>query len=350
MSPRRQTPLPIVTSGGWKQVEPQATGNWLVWTHDQTLWSASTDFQQPQGLGVVGPSPCPVAIDAARGRIFRYVSPPLASKVDYSEIRSFQPGSPTIERIVSLDPGWWLVWMLEYLPKHNSLIGLVCTSRDPNEINIRFSLGLFDLDSGRSRRIPLPREAFVPQAFDRRKNRVLFHGADGYQVLDLKGQRQMVLQGSDLPEGRGADFHPHLPILALGGRKIMLWHLDSGRFETVHESGLAPAWSADGRSLFFRESSGDLMVWKPETGPAQFVLKVAGTRYNEIHLAGKPAISRNGRLVAVNLCRRTASGITHASGTPVFNERHSLAVLDCEEKTIWQHPVRAENLAWLGEP
>lgn len=333
---------------GWRSVSPRATGYWLVWREGSSLRGSATDFRQTQTLGRVGPVDCPIAVDRKRNCCYRYACADIELDRDYSEVRGFTPGNAVVERLFSLDTGKWMLWLCDYLPKRDVIVGLVSSSRPIKGVHIQHQLGFFDMADRRSLLVPLPADAFVPQALSHRSEQVLFHGANGYQLLDFKGRRVAHLSGRGITDGRGGDFHPSLDVIALGGRKVLLWNLSEGRFQTIHECGLSPRWSRDGKRLYFRQSSSDLYWWDLESGQSQCCFSVAGVKFPEIYYATQPMLSPCGRYMALNLSRRVRRSLASSGAAEVhFNDRHSLAIADLEEKVVWQHPVETRNVAWL---
>ncbi len=344
MAEPRPQPLLLTLADGWRNARPRQTGYALIWQESERLYCSATDFTLVQSLGDAGPVDCPLAFDGKRTTVYRYVCPPFESQRDFSELRAFDLAKREVKRIFTLDKRKWIVWMCKYLPKRDCVLGLVATTLPGSQLHIQHQMGFFDLNGKGSLLVNLPKDAFSPLAVDEEREQALFHGAEGYQLLDFHGSRKARLSGSDLPEGRGASFHPVQPIVALGGGKIMLWHLKQNRFETLHKCGVCPVWFQDGRRLFFRESSSDLMLWDGNGGVTR-MLDVAGAHYRELHYAECPVQSPCGRYVAVGLCRRVRVEQPQAGEEP-FLDYHSLAVLDFEEQQVWQRAGRARNVVW----
>ncbi|MGF1451208.1 MAG: hypothetical protein ACFB21_03920 [Opitutales bacterium] len=335
--------LPLKTADGWRTGPAVDTGWSLVWRSGGQLKRAGADFSRIETLGSVGTVDCPLAVNAGRSEVYRYACGETGSRRDFSEIRAFPLDGRQPDRLFALDRRKWIVWLCHFLPEAEVLLALVASEAPGRHLNIQHQLGFFDLRQHRSLLVNLPRDAFAPLAVDAPRRRVLFHGAEGFQLVDFTGKRLARLSGESVPEGRGADFHPTQPVVALGGGELTLWRIDRQRFERLAARGVNPVWSKDGQSLLFRPHSGALAVWSAKSETADTLFEIAASRFPEQHHARPAVLSPDGRLAAVPVARRirrdTENGATHV-------DKHALIIADFETRTLWQTNIHAENLAW----
>ncbi len=345
----RAPPLALLLAKGWKTVAPRASGHKLVWQSGSQLYCSDTHFENPRLLGQVGPVDCPVAVDPVRGLTYRYVSPDSFATKDYSELRSFNLESGVSERLFALDLNKWVIWLLRYIPRNDVLLALVSTHMPGEGIHIQHQLGLFDLRKKQSLLVPLPRDAFIPLDVDTERQEVLFHGVEGYQWIHYSGHRHLQLRDRELPDGRGAAFHPTRPIVALGGGKVVLYHRDEQRFDTLTSSGQHPVWAVDGNTLWYAESSGDLFCYDMKERVAERILCVAGNPYADIKHVRPVKLSADGRYLAAVLTRRIKRRLEEGASPdnePLFRFSHAIVVADLERREIWQHPGFSPNFDW----
>lgn len=346
----RAPPLALLLAKGWKTVAPRASGHKLVWQSGSKLYCSDTDFTNPMCMGNIGPVDCPVAVDPKRGLAYRYVSPEYFESKDFSELRSFNLQTGESERLFTLDLNKWIIWLLRYLPGKDVLLALVSTHMPGQGVHIQHQLGLFDLRKRQSLLVPLPRDAFVPLDVDIERQEVLFYGVEGYQWIHYSGHRQLLLRDRNLPDGRGGAFHPTLPIVALGGGKIVLYHREERRFDILDVRGHHPVWSVDGNTLWYAESSGDLFRYDMNERVSERILSVAGNPYADIKHVRPVKLTPDGRYLATVLTRRikrrTDEGVS--DNEPLFRLSHAIVIADLERKEIWQHPGFSPNFEWYS--
>ncbi|MEO0795327.1 MAG: hypothetical protein AAFX93_09205 [Verrucomicrobiota bacterium] len=337
--------LPLTLAHGWKKVPPRATGRRLVWQKDGQWWASDTDFAAPLKLGPVGPLECPLAVNAARDCAYRYHCADWSDRRDTSEIRSVSLVDGKAETLFRLGLNKWAIWLCHYLPKRDYLVGLIATEmprRADGSVVIQHQLGLFDLNKRRSLLVALPRDCFYPLDVNLQQEWVLFHGVEGFQVVDFKGRRLWRWGPKGLPEGRGGMFHPeHSELAALGGGGIVL--IDrQGKLQPVHDRGLNPVWHPAGKQLYFAESSSDLWRWDSETTHTERLLAVAGNRYSEVNRARSPRLTKDGRYAAVTLTRRVRrEALPESVGPntgPSWVEWRAICIIDLVEQEVWQAP------------
>ncbi len=336
--------LPLLLGEGWRQVPARACGMRLLWESAGRLFASETDFAAIKDVGEIGRIDCPVAVDTGRGVAYRYACTDGQS-LDYSEIRSFDLTAGNTSKAFRLGLNQWVVWMLRHLAKEDLLVAMVATHMPGEGVRIQHQLGLFDLKKGKRLFVPLPRDAFMPCDLHPGRREVLFSGAEGWQVVGLKGDRVAHLrQFKGIPEGRGGNIHPTRPLIALGGRGIALWNREHGNIQQVHPRGQQPVWSRDGEQLFFSESSSDLFVHRLAKAATERIFAVAGNPHAEVTQARPIALSPDGRYGALPILRRVRRALGEEG--PTFAYHYSLVVLDFEQRELWQHTVRATNLAW----
>jgi len=344
--------LPLSLAPGWKNAPPRATGQRLIYQRDGRWLCSDTDFADPADLGPTSPIDCPVAVDAARSRAYRYHCAQWGSRRDVSELRTVGLDGANDDRLFGLGLNMWALWLCDYMPEPDALLALVATempTRADGTVVIQHQLGHFNLASRQMRLVNLPRDCFYPLALHRAAGRVLFHGAEGYQVIDLSGKRQWRLGARGLPEGRGGAFHPENPdLLALGGGGLMLVRR-SGEFTQLRDRGVNPVWSPDGHQLYFAESSSDL--WVTENEQTERLLAVAGNRYAEVNRSRPVEVSPDGQYLAIALTRRirrqAVPGELAREESSAWTEWSSICVLDRVEKTVFQAPGGGP-VRWIG--
>ncbi|MGE9295129.1 MAG: hypothetical protein ACQKBV_02425 [Puniceicoccales bacterium] len=337
--------LPLSLAPGWKNAPPRSTGRTLVWQSEGRWVASDTDFANPRNLGPVAQVECPPATDGERGAAYYYHCAGWGAQRDVSEIRRGDLAAGGSEPVFQLGLNKWALWLCRYLPERHSIAALVATEmprRNDGGVVIQHQLGLFDLENQRSLLTLLPRDCFYPLALDPASERVLFHGAEGYQVVDFSGKRLWKLGGRGLPDGRGGAFHPEKPdAIVLGGDGLMLVR-QSGEFERIHERGLNPVWSPDGETLYYSESSSDLWRWDPKTRARECLLAVAGNRYAEVNRARPVVVSPDGLFAAVTLTRRIQRQSLDGAvgGEPKANwaEWRAVCILDLQNREVWQTP------------
>lgn len=335
--------LPLNLAPGWKNVPPQATGRRLIWKRDGHWRCSDTDFAQPADLGPASSVECPMAVDPGRGRAYRYHCAQWGSRRDASELRRVNLDGSGDETLFRLGLNKWALWLCEYHAAADEVLALVATempSKADGTIVIQHQLGRFDLTNERSLLVNLPRDCFYPITVDLTARRALFHGAEGWQVVDFSGKRLWRLGPRGLPEGRGGAFRPGDPDeLALGGGGLVLVRRN-GQFESIRPCGLNPVWSPDGQTLYFAESSSDLWQWR--NGQAERLLTIAGNRYAEVNRARPAVVSPDGQCLAMALTRRIRrqpiEGAIQSDGSPAWTEWSAIVVLDLAEKAVWQAP------------
>lgn len=343
--PATNRPLPLLLGKGWKQVAPRPIGKKLVWEGDGRLHSAEADFANVHVLGKVGRVDCPIAIDPVRRIAMRYVCQDHGGQ-DFSELRSYHLELGTQSRIFRLGLNQWVLWLLRHIPREDVVLALVATHMPGEGLRIQHQLGLYDLARSRSLLVPLPRDAFCPVDVHPGRQEVLFHGVEGWQVIDYHGRRLAQLKTRELPLGRGGAIHPERPLVALGGGGITLWNREHGAFQNIHRQGQHPVWSPDGESLWFSESSSDLFVHDLANGATERILSVAGNPHAEISMARPVASTADGAYLALPISRKVKRSDADKSSGSRFSFHQSLVVIDRAARELWQYPGKVSNLAW----
>ncbi len=336
--------LPLTLAAGWKNVPPRPTGRRLVWKQGNRWWLSDTDFADPVSIGAASPVDCPVAYDPTREQLYRYHCAQWGDRRDASEFRRVSTVGGDDERLFGLGLNKWALWLCQYVSEIDSLAALIATempSKNDGTVVIQHQLGLYDLKQNRSLLVNLPRDCFYPLAMHCGSQQVLFHGAEGFQVVDFSGRRIMRLGLKGLPEGRGGCFNPLNPEeIVLGGGSLMLVRRKS-EFIQLRERGLNPVWAPDGQQLYFAESSSDL--WRRTAdGQCERLLAVAGNRYAEVSRARPPRLTADGRYLALPLTRRIRrqpmEGAYGGDDSPAWVEWQAVCVLDLQAQEVWQAP------------
>lgn len=343
-NPLAGRPQALILAKGWRQVEPRPVHRTLLWEASGQLQISQTDFSQPHAFGQVGSIDCPIAVDPVRRLAYRYICPDGAGR-DFSEIVAFHLDLGTKSRLFRLGLNQWIVWMFQYLPKEDVLLALLATDMPGEELRIQHQLGLFDLKHSRRLQVPLPRDAFCPVDLHENRREILFHGAEGWQIITFSGKRVAHLRSRAVPLGRGGALHPNRPLAALGGGGIALWNRQRNAIQTLHRQGQQPAWSPDGKVLYFSESSSDLFQHTLANGQTERIFSIAGNRQAEVTRARRPALTSDGRWLALPITRKLLRREAPAGETR-FTFSESLVVADLEQKEIWQYTAPAHHPAW----
>ncbi len=342
---RAHPSLPLLVAKGWRVVPPKRTGWRVFWIAGQRLFSAETDFKSVRDHGPVGPVESPLAIDAERRRVYRYTCADPLDRDQFNEISAYRVDSPRKEAVVTLNPNRWIPWMLTFLPKENTLAGLVSLNLPPvhgEGVRIEHRLGFFDLVHGKTYLARLPPDCFVPLAISPNQRKVLFHGGSGLKCVHFTGKRAWSLAAQHLDKPRGACFHPREDVLAIGGAPLMTFEPGMGRTRRIAREGIHPVWHPDGRRLFYASCSGDLIVGDSDNGEPQTLLAIANNRFPELNRARPPTFSDDGSLAAIPLTRRAPKEKDPSAG---WSEHQSLCLIDLEAKEIWQHPGTVSEIA-----
>lgn len=342
--PATNRPLPLLLGKGWKQVASRGIGKKLIWESEGRLQVAETDFSGIHALGNIGRIDCPIAVDPVRRIALRYACQDTAGQ-DFSEIQSYHLDLGTKSRIFRLGLNQWILWLLKHAPKEDVLVALVASHMPGEGIRIQHQLGLFDLARSKSLLVNLPRDAFCPVDVHLERREVLFHGVEGWQIIDYHGRRKTHLRTRTLPVGRGGSFHPKRPLVALGGGGIAVWNRDHGAIQTIHNQGQNPVWSPDGEHLWFSESSSDLFLHHLGKGATERVLAVAGNRNTEVSMAYPAAFTVDGAFAAIPITRKVKRDVRDPSAKR-FTFHQSLVVLDIKARELWQFPGKASNPTW----
>ncbi|MGE9289971.1 MAG: hypothetical protein ACQKBT_03210, partial [Puniceicoccales bacterium] len=181
-------------------------------------------------------------------------------------------------------------------------------------------------------------------------DRLLFHGPDGYQLLNLKGHRQLLLSDSVWGNGRGgAAFHPKRRTIAIGGNQLALYDPQERRRDELCSPGVHPVWSLNREGLFYETSSSDLFFYDLETGSKEEIVSIPANRNPELKKARPVELSPDGRFFALPLTRRSPfHAETVRADQPLWSEHQTLVIGDLERKEIWQHPGPTDHCTWIG--
>ncbi|MGF1449468.1 MAG: hypothetical protein ACFB20_08640 [Opitutales bacterium] len=350
----RHGPLPLQVKKGWKQVRPRTTGKQLIWDEGQDVFCAQTDFAGPRRFPATGGVDCPIATHAGLPTAYRYCCQMQAGQRDFSELRGLDTLTGEMRTVYRLAGNQWMVWLCRLLKGGSTLLGLVATDARRSQLTIVHQLGFFDLKRKRTLLVPLPRDAYHPLAVCEAREAILFHGAEGYQLVNFAGTRLRRVGVDGLPLGRGASFHPERPVVTLGGGTLTDWDLDRGGFSELPVRGQFPLWAEGGRSLWFSQSSADLWHYDPASGEAGWIVRIAGYSRPEKNYSRALVLSADGRHLAAVLTRKVRiaemPGAAPEPGTRLFRVNRCVVVLDLQARELWQHPAAADNLAWIEVP
>jgi hypothetical protein len=216
---------------------------------------------------------------------------------------------------------------------------------------LRHQIGLFQTTERKSLYRPLPAGCQHPVAAATENDRLLFHGPDGYQIVDLRGRRQLLLSDPAWGDGRGGGaFRPARGELAIGGPALALYRMAARERVALAGAGAFPAWVDAGRGLFFAENSGHLALLDPESGEREDIVSIPANSYPEWKRARPATSSPDERYFALPLTRRAPfHAETVRADQPSWSERQTLVIGDRHRKELWQHPGPVHQCAWAGE-
>ncbi|MGJ8641400.1 MAG: TolB family protein [Opitutaceae bacterium] len=341
---------------GWESVAPRADAPSLVVEADGRLVLQNSDFSSVRDFGAVGPVDCPLAYDAATRTAFRYVSPSAWARSDYSELRAFNLMTGESRSLLRLPLNQWVLWLLEWLdsPQADSgqLFGLVATDR-PADDRVVIEHRLFALKGGelQPRMRPICRDAYRPLAFSRQRRELVFAGAEGIYLVNLRGVRVATFPSSD-STGQGAAFDPSgSGRVVIGGDGLFLWDVDSHQSTRLTRLGRHPVWSPHQNGIWYRESSSDLCFYDFDTEQSTKVLEVANNRNPELWYARPVEMTKCGRYLAVAVTGKNLKGISRKANAKGSRERvfvhdHELYILDLEKRVYWSREGFANHLCW----
>lgn len=345
--------LPLRTGSGWKEVQPRTSPWKIAWEGNGLLYTADTAFAKILPAGPAGSVEAPLAYDGDSDRLFRYYCPALISRDRANGLIAIDPNTGTREMSFSLHPLRMMPWLLKKIPNRPLLLALVVTDAtqpDRPGIVLQHQLGLFHLTEKKSLFRNLPAGCQHPVTSSPESDRLLFHGPDGFQLVNLKGHRQLLLSDPEWGDGRrGAAFHPSRKTLAIGGPHLTLYEPGTQRRERLVKGGSFPAWDPEGKRLFYATSSSDLFLYDCETGNHEPIVSIPANRHPELKKARPVELSPDGRFFALPLTRRAPfHAESVADDQPLWSEHQSLVIGDLEKKEIWQHPGLVNHCSWSG--
>ena len=345
--------LPLRTGHGWKEIQPRGIRWQIAWEGAGRLHSADTGFGRIVHAGPSGAVESPLVYDPVQHRFLRYYCPSLESRDRENGLLSVDPDTGEREMHFPLHPLRTVPWLLKKIPDRPILMALVVTDTsraDRPGIVLRHQLGLFHIDEQKSLFRDLPAGCQHPVAASPETDRLLFHGPDGYQLINLRGHRKLVLSDEVWGNGRhGAAFHPTHRTLAIGGSQLALYEPGRKERKPLPTDGCTPAWSPDGGRLFFSTSSSDLHCIDPATHQREEIITIPANRHPEIKKARPVEFSPDGKFFALPMTRRAPyHADTLRSGQPSWSEKQSLLIGDLERKELWQHPGPVDYCVWIG--
>ena len=349
-----QARLPLRTGKEWREIPPRATQWKLAWESRSRIFVSHTDFRKVMDLGSTGEMESALSHDPEGGFLYRFRSSLHALGSAYNEITAMNPLSGEKKSFFSIHPLRWIPWFLHKLCDKPILIGLVVTDASRPEkpgVELLHQIGLFHLKENRSVYRPLPAGCQFPLGLDHAKERILFSGPDGFQLVNLKGKRILRLPPGENWEARGGvGFHPKDGSFLLSGNGIHLCRPAEGGLRKIHSEGIHPTWSPDGEWIYFLKHSGELHRLHPESGTLEFILSTIQCRHPEIKMARPPVFSPDGQYAALPITRRAPLDTTHLkAGQATWSEHQTLVVLDLNQKMFWQHPGPVLQACWAGK-
>ncbi len=340
--------LAIRAVAGWTQVNRQVVGQELIYDDGLELRYGGTDFSSPLTLDHSSAVDCPIAIDPDGRRGWRYRCQLRLGQRDYSEICEYDLTTGARRQLVRLGLNQWVVWMCRYVPEKKALLVLLATDVATRAgVQIRHSLGLICVKTGRLATIPLCRDAYCPLDYHSSRGDFIFSGAEGFHWVGATGNCLKTLAGADIPRGRGGVFHPHERWAILGGGGLTRWNLADGTVEHLHDQGHWPCWAADFKSIYFSQSSSDLWRMDLESRNVEQILSVDDNPYPEISHSVPMRLSPCGSYLALALTRKSRADNSEGARVEWCYQK-AICVVDCKRRQFWTAPVGARYLEWAG--
>ena len=351
-------PLPIESPAGWREVSPRAGAPDLLVETGGRLLRWRSDGSTVLDFGVTGPVDCPLALDAEAARAYRHVCESRLNSSDFSEIRCFDLKRGGFETVRSLGVNQWVLWMLEWLPgrpgRPGGLFGLLASDLPVAEgIRINHQLMLLDSRDWALKTRLLCRDAYYPLAFERERGEMLFAGAEGIHRVGLRGERLGSLTAALRPGGRGAVFDPEgAPRAVLGGAGLFLWDFSSGGLRRLTRLGQYPVWAPGGSTVWYSESSSNLLRHDLKSGESETVLAVRRDRHPEVSYARPARLTACGRYLGLPVtCKRVAGMVRSPAGEGrrerLYAHDHAFVIADLEAGAFWQLEGFVTQFHWL---
>ncbi|MEN8842480.1 MAG: hypothetical protein ABF323_00645, partial [Lentimonas sp.] len=340
----------------WSEVSPRSDAPDLLIEEDGRLLFQRSDFSPLYDFGAVGPVDCPIAYDAKTQTAYRYVSASSVSRRDYSQLRSFNLVNRTTDVLLDLPLNQWTLWLLEWIDgsseEAGQLFGLLATDRmAADRIVIDHQLFALKPEESRARLRPICRDAYRPLAFSRHLRELIFSGADGIYLVDLKGTRRATFPGED-STGQGAAFDPSgASRVIIGGDGLFLWDLKVNQSERLSRLGRYPVWATNQDGFWYSESSSDVHYYDLSTRESTKLLGAANIRNPELWHARPVTQTRCGRYIAVSITAKRLQGVSrkaNATGSRerVFVHDHELIICDLERQEYWRRTGFANHVRW----
>lgn|GEM_PF-5734556 len=345
--------LPLRTGAGWREVEPRTTEWRIAWEGSSRIFLSDTNFKNPLDAGSAGGVDSPLAYNESLNRLFRYYCPALGNRDRENGILGIDPVSGKREMQCQLHPLRMVPWMLQTVPEKSLLVGLVVTDASQNDrpgIVLQHQIGLFHLAQNKSLLRQLPDGCLHPVASSPQSDRLLFHGPDGFQLVNLKGHRKLLLSDPAWGDGRsGAAFHPANHTFVIGGPSLTLYNPATRDRTTIAKGGCFPVWTQDGDTLFHALDSASLSAANCKDGENYDIVSIPGNRHPERKKARPVELSPDQRFFALPLTRRAPyHAKTVVQDQPAWTEHQTLIIGDLEKRELWQYPGPIHQCAWVG--
>lgn len=198
---------------------------------------------------------------------------------------------------------------------------------------------------------PICRDAYRPLAFSRQRRELIFAGAEGIYLINLRGVRLATFPDTDA-SGHGAAFDPTGAGRAIvGGDGLFLWDLEANRSERLGQLGRHPVWSANQDGFWYRESSSDLFYHDLDKRESFKLFEVADNRNLELWYARPVTQTRCGRYLALSVTAKQLRGVSRKANAAGSRERvyaynQSICILDLERQEYWQREGFANHVTW----
>ena len=340
---------------GWTEVAPRTGAPSFLVEENGRLIHQQSDFKHLHDFGPVGPVDCPIAYDHQRGMAYRYVSALSTARRDFSQLRRYDLATGASRAMVELPLNQWVLWLLEWIEGAagtGQLYGLLATDR-PADDRVVIEHRLFALKVGepQARMRPICRDAYRPLALSRQRRELIFAGAEGIYLVNLKGVRSATFPEAQ-STGHGATFDLSGKARAIvGGDGLFLWDIEGNRSERLARLGRYPVWAIGRNGFWFRESSSDLHYYDLETRVSSKLLDVAENRNPEFWYSKPVSQTSCGRYLAISVTSKKLKGVSRKANVKGNRERvyandQALCILDLDRREFWQRTGFASNLTW----
>ena len=146
-------------------------------------------------------------------------------------------------------------------------------------------------------------------------------------------------------------------------RSLSIWDVRADRVDLLDTRGRAPAWSVDGRHVFYVRGQNELRRMRPDAKRSELLVRLAGNQGSESSWASTPVPSPDGRYLLARLARdlmndaetvqRLRRVYAHRRTPPPerwvrFRTEHVSCVLDLHRRVVQQTRGFSHDVAWAS--